>query len=216
MRRRYGRHVEHDPRSRAFPARVVDPRHRDTVLWRHFGPVLDQGGLGACTGFALVQCLNSGPYAAAGRPLLGAADAKRLYAAATVIDGIPGQYPPDDTGSSGLAVCKAGKAEGLLRGYRHAFGLDHLLGALQRGPLMVGTGWTASMSRPDSVGMVAVHGRVVGGHEYVVLGVDYRGKWLICLNSWGPTFGLSGTFKVRLADMDALLERQGDVTVPRR
>ena len=32
--------------------------------------------------------------------------AVKLYEDATVVDGYPGEYPPDDTGSSGLAICK--------------------------------------------------------------------------------------------------------------
>ena len=46
--------------------------------------------------------------------------AVQLYADATVVDGYPGTYPPDDTGSSGLAICKVLNSRGTIKGYRFA------------------------------------------------------------------------------------------------
>lgn len=210
-----GRHVEHDPRSRAFPATsLVSPAVR-SVRWPHYGPVLDQGGLGACTGFALAQCLNTGPLHDRSRHL-DAANAEELYSLATTLDGIAGHWPPTDTGSSGLAVAKAAVAKGYIRSYRHAFGLDHLLGALQFGPVIVGTDWREGMDTPDHDGTVHATGAVRGGHEWLALGVDLEHCYVIGLNSWGPSWGMGGAFRVQLADMRSLLAHDGDVTVPVR
>ena len=96
-------------------------QHWDRVL-----AILDQGQLGSCTGNAGTGALGTQPlYDAVGKPVLPANDAVaaeqfavQLYADATVADGYPGTYPPDDTGSSGLAVCKVLKARGVVSGYR--------------------------------------------------------------------------------------------------
>lgn len=51
-----GRVVEHDPRSRAYPARAT-AAHVPFVSrrWRHVGPVLDQGQIGADMGALLAR-----------------------------------------------------------------------------------------------------------------------------------------------------------------
>lgn len=211
---RLGRHVEHDPRSRNYPAlRATKPNV--SVLWGHHGPVLDQGQIGACTGNALADCLNT-DYFAASRPngYLTEGDALKLYALATQLDTVPGTYPPDDTGSTGLAVCKAGKQLGYLSSYRHAFGFDHFCAVLQTQPVIVGTNWTSDMFTPDSNGFVAPTGQVEGGHEYLALGIDYTAEMLTFLNSWGGSWGDRGRFYMRFTDFEQLLADQGDVCAP--
>ena len=212
-----GRNVEHDPLSRNFPAPIDVPVK--TVLWVHKAPVLDQGNLGSCTGNALAQCLNTENFAAVraahhGGQFLTEGDAVSLYSQATRLDNAPGHYPPDDTGSSGLAVCKAGKKQGYLSSYNHAFGLDHLLAALQLQPVIVGTAWYDAMMTPSRYGYVTPKGSVAGGHEYLCLGCDVKKKRLTFLNSWSDTWGLNGRFYITFVNFDKLLADQGDVTVP--
>ena len=210
-----GRHVNHDPRSRAYPAATAT--NIRSVIWAHNAPVLDQGQVGSCTGNALAQCLNTEHFAAARgkhEGFLDENDALALYSAATKIDGIPGVYPPNDTGSSGLAVAKAGKNAGYLTGYRHAFGLTHALQALQRSPVIVGTAWYDAMFDPDTDGRVHIGGTIAGGHEWLVLGVDVPASEIIALNSWGENWGTGGRFRMSFTDFGRLLADQGDVTVP--
>ncbi|WP_161552075.1 hypothetical protein [Mycobacterium xenopi] len=141
-------------------------------------------------------------------------DALELYKLATRLDNVPGTYPPDDTGSSGLAVCKAGKQLGYLSSYRHAFGFDHFCAALQIQPVIVGTDWTADMFDPDSKGFVKPTGQVEGGHEYLALGIDYTAEVLTFLNSWSDGWGDKGRFYMTFADFEKLLAAQGDVCAP--
>lgn len=209
-----GRLVEHDPQSLGYPARkVAAPR---SVVWPHTAPVLDQGDLGSCTGNALAQCLNtanfvrSRPY----RRYLTERDAVDLYSLATTLDTEPGTYPPEDTGSSGLAVCKAAKQRGYLTRYDHAFGFDHFTAALSLQPVIVGTSWYDSMFTPDSRGQVHPAGQVAGGHEYLALGINYPKQLITFLNSWGEGWGKHGRFVMSFDDFRALLADQGDVTVP--
>lgn len=206
-----GRHVHHDPRSLLFPALTATGAVHD-VAWRHYGPILDQGDLGSCTGHALVDCLMTRPDYRS-KLKLGHEDAVKAYSRATAIDPFPGAYPPDDTGSDGLDVCRAGVEFGWIAGYDHAFGIDHLLGALMLGPVMVGTDWHEAMFTPDANGRLTVAGPVAGGHEYVITAKS--GAWLRILNSWSSSWGLGGFAWIKVEDLARLLDSDGDCTVPR-
>ena len=213
-----GRVPEHDPRSLDYPVMVAARRPR-TVLWGHNEPVLDQGSLGSCTGNALAQWLNTdfariNPRRSQPPAVLTEDDAVRLYSRATRLDAIPGQYPPTDTGSSGLAVCKAGRALGYLSGYRWAFGFTAMLMALQISPVIVGTHWYEGMFTPDADNILDTGGPLVGGHEYLILGADTGSQLITMLNSWGPDWGRDGRAYIRFADFAMLLREQGDVSVP--
>lgn len=217
-----GRLVEHDERSRQYPARLATRPKK--VLWAHAAPVLDQKDLGSCTGNALAQLLNTSTAVAARRRArkssryLTEADAVHLYSRATALDDFPGQYEPDDTGSSGLAVCKAGAEAGFFTEYRHAFGFGEFTRAIVGGPVIAGTSWYDGMFATDAAGFVWPTGGVVGGHEYLVLGYDPtacegRGR-VAFLQSWGPAWGRLGRFFMRGDVFAELLADQGDVTVP--
>lgn len=216
VRHGLGRVVEHDERSRMYQATLAHAQR--SVLWGHHAPVLDQGELGSCTGNAMAQLLNTDPFAksrgAVRAGYLNEQDALKLYHDATVLDGFPGTYPPDDTGSSGLGVAKAAKKEGYITGYKHAFGLTHFLSALQVQPIIVGTDWTNGMFKPNKKGFVKPTGSVAGGHEYLALGVDYATQTITFLNSWSSSWGQQGRFFMTFASFGDLLGSQGDATAP--
>lgn len=223
---RLGRHVEHDSRSRSYrvPRRtgpLVSVRHERRI------PVLDQGSLGSCVGNAMEGIAGTAPCYAGipadlpARPSatdagLDEEQAVELYAAATQLDSFPGSYPGQDTGTSGLAGAKAAKAAGLLAGYRHVFSLDDLLTALQTVPVALGSNWYDSMFEPDADGLVTIGGQasVAGGHEYAADGLDVDRQLVLCVNSWGPQWGLSGRFALGWATLERLLAEQGDGIVP--
>lgn len=211
-----GRLVEHDEKSRLYQAPKAAAQR--SVLWGHHAPVLDQGNLGSCTGNAMAQLLNTDAFNAARAKVktgyLTEDEAVKLYHDATVLDGYPGTYPPDDTGSSGLGVAKAAKKEGFIPGYKHAFGLSHFLSALQLQPVIVGTDWYDGMFKPNKKGFVKPTGSVAGGHEYLALGVDYAAQVITFLNSWSSGWGQQGRFFMSFTDVGKLLASQGDVTAP--
>lgn len=209
-----GRHLEpdHDPRSRAFPAATAALR---TVLHPHAGIVLNQGRIGSCTGNAGAQALNCDPLRPAGRRLLDEHDAVALYSWATSHDPFPGHYPPDDTGSTGLAVAKAARRLGLVSGYSHAFGLQHALEALVLAPVIVGIPWRQQMFSPTADGWLVVAGDVAGGHEVCLRGLDVERQAVRILNSWGEGWGDGGEAWMRWADLGQLLGQGGDATVLR-
>ena len=205
---RLGRHVRHDPRSWAYPAPMAGElksvRHKRRV------PIWNQGSLGACTGFAGVGCISSGPFTHKGN----AKQAVAVYSEATRLDEFAGAYPPKDTGSSGLAVMKALRKRKLIKGYAHAFGVDHAFRALMLRPGITGFAWRTGCDRPDAAGVVRYSGPIRGGHEVVLAGLDLKKKLVMFDNSWGVGWGLRGSFAMSIADYTRALADHGDVTFP--
>lgn len=204
-----GRHVEHDPRSRAYAAGTEPPGTPvlRTVAWQRHGEILDQGHSGTCVGYALAAWLTCEPHCTTQE------DASRYgqaFAESLCVDG---------SGGSVVAVCRAAKAAGVLAEYRWAFSVLGLLRALQHGPVIVGIPWVAGFDEPGPTGIITPRGDAVGGHQVLVRGAEKQllapgGWWLHCDNSWGTDWGLAGSFRVSLAVFGQLVARRGDVTVP--
>lgn len=206
-----GRHVEHDPASRNFAA--ARATKRKTVLHKRTRAPFDQGDLGSCTGNAMCGVLVTQPWK---HSRLSERTAVELYELATTLDNAPGAYPPDDTGSSGLAVCKAAKQLEYISAYHHAFGIDHALDALVLAPVIIGISWYTSFDTPDENGVIEIAdgATVRGGHEVELLGIDVDAETVTGINSWGTGWGAKGRFTMSWATLARLLAEQGDVTVP--
>jgi hypothetical protein len=211
-----GRHVEHDERSKNFAVKLLAKGPQSVTYARHCPP-FDQGDLGSCTGNAMAGVLMTDPLWAPGR-MLAESDAVRLYSEATHLDKIRGNYPPDDTGSSGLAVAKAAKKEGWIKGYEHSFSLDQLQHGLSQRPGITGINWYTSFDSPLATGECPLTptATVRGGHEVEMFRLDVGKKQIWCYQSWGPTWGGlgNGTFWFSFDTMTRLLAEQGDATFP--
>src|SRR6476661_618975 len=94
--RKTGGLLQHDPRSRDYSAKGASALKSVTHL--HNGAALDQGDTSMCTGFAMAGALMTDPLWRKGRHL-DRVQARILYGMATKLDGLPGEFPPDDTGS---------------------------------------------------------------------------------------------------------------------
>lgn len=204
--RRLGRMVRHDPMSWNFPAAMA-PRIR-SVRHKRLVPIFDQGELGSCTGNAADGMISTAPFTHLGDE----AEAVSIYSDATKLDTIVGSYPPDDTGSSGLAVCKVMKNRGLIAGYSHAFGLDHVLRALVLRPGITGITWREGCDEPDAKGIVRFRGQVRGGHEICLQGIDEPARLVWFANSWGPDWAADGYFAMSWDDYGEALADHGDAT----
>jgi len=219
--KRLGRHIEHDPRSRDF---AYDVKVADLVAVEHkrHGSIFDQGQLGSCTGNAACGAKNTEPlYHSGSTHLIPESGAVDIYSLATRLDGMSdGYYPPTDTGSSGLAVSKAMKQEGMIGKYSHAFDMAAALAALQAGPVITGVAWYEGFDNPDANGLVKVSGQIRGGHEIECLGYEPQGSnpddaLIKIANSWGTSWGVNGYFFWTVATWKFLLssDQQGDVTI---
>lgn len=217
---RLGRHVEHDERSKRWPARALPGGEIRTRLWNHDAPLLDQGDLGSCTGFAAADLFNCSVMALARQAVHGTrryltnAHGLELYKLATGLDEFPGTYPPEDTGSSGLGVAKAARQLGYITEYRHVLGFQHLLTVVPMCPVIVGTWWYEGMSRLDRKGFAHPTGSALGGHEYLLLGQNADDEYFTFLQSWGPWGKRDrGRFYIKFDEFEELLLDDGDATV---
>ena len=222
---RLGRHVQHDPRSLRYAHGVLPKTAIKSVDWTRRVPHFDQGDLGSCTGNAAAGLLATDCSARTGLTSVTVSGtvlpvdetlAVKLYSLATQLDEFSGQYPPTDTGSSGLGAAKALVKLGVASKYAHAFSLSALKSALQAGPVMVGTVWLDSMFEVARDGYVVIDRKsaVAGGHEYVISAYDADRQRFRLDNSWGDSWGVDGSAWYTQADLQWLLSQDGDVTVP--
>lgn len=226
---RLGRHLELDARSLAYTveAELAAVQIRPAA-WLPSIPILDQGHLGSCTGHAGTYALSAvlgkrtDGIVLNGTPLALDAEAfaVALYEEATREDGFPGVYPPEDTGSSGLGVCRALRTAGLIDRYTWATSLNGLGMAMQRGGVMLGMPWMTAFFDADADGFIDrdpawMRSGVAGGHE-IYLAVlerwnpaDPHGSIVAFPNSWSTTWGDSGWGRMRLSTW-LLLKQQTD------
>lgn len=230
---RLGRHVHHDSRSLnfKFAERDAKPKHTNSLFSSRAHP-LNQGQTGSCTGNAVAQWLNT-MFADATRKAVRKAggyfkevDALKIYSLGTTLDGVPGQYPPDDDGCDGVSVAKAAEKLGYLDKYTHTFSFNSAQVAAEITPSIWGTVWTKPMFEPVN-GLVKVgvinDSTIEGGHEYLDCGIDWTEEVFIKRNSWGdedewPGCKKGGYFAIGFGknhnfDAERLLEEQGDVTI---
>jgi len=209
--RRLGRHIQHDPASRGFPADQAPAIV--SVVHAAVGLPLNQGNVGSCTAEALCGALDSAPNFAGGASKTQS-DALELYEVETKLEHDP--YPPNDPGGTGLLVCKSAKQLGWISSYKHAFGVDQALKALVLRPVITGIHWYTSFDTPDPQGLVEIApgATVRGGHEVVANEIDAANSLVWFWNSWGDQFGIGGRFCMTFETWGTLLQQQGDVTVP--
>lgn len=197
-----------------------------------YGPLIasapDQRDLGACTGYAALQCRLAEPFAlvtlpAPFGPLSTLADfeqlARDIYSGATRRDPWPGAWPPDDTGSNGESALNEAISRGLFKSFTSVSTLAGLQRALQRGPCIAGVDWHEGMFAPTNCGQISPTGPVVGGHEFAVVGDDTEKKQIWGLNSWGDGFGVrvglhGGYFNLTYGAVSQLLAAGGEIECP--
>lgn len=221
---RLGRHQVHDA---LLPERDVRQLHVldrflpiKSVVHEELEPVFDQGNLGSCTANAALGCLVTKPFAKAG-VTYAEPDAVELYKLETKLDDsqIPGEYPPNDTGSTGPWSMMALEQQGKIRSYHHTRSLHSALRLLNHGPISIGVTWYNSMFNAvdkDGVKMIVVdeHSEVAGGHQVCVVGNSVEHQRVLIRNSWGTGWGDNGHAWLSWNDFDLLLDEGGDVVQP--
>lgn len=218
-----GRRPEPDERDRAFLMERLLPEAAAVVLparktWGIAPRALDQGATGSCVGHGWRNFLRCAPI----RTEKGGPSPFDIYRAAVRLDSwsdnddeaaLPDGDPGMDFGTSVRAGAKAVSGLGHLSSYVWAFTLQPAIEwVLTRGPIVLGTDWYSSFFSPDAQGVVRIEpgASVVGGHCYLLRGVDTRRALARCTNSWGDGFGVSGDFLLPLRDLERLIHAGGE------
>lgn len=209
---RLGRHIVHDERSwdyqEKIPRRVSPLR---SVQHRRYDPRPEPNQpVGCCTMVSECMMANTVRNRVKGQ-VLDMDDAIKGYSIATSIDPFRGTYPPDDTGSSGLAAAKAAVQMGFARSYVWYFSVEDVLTALQSHAVSFGGYWYERMFYPNRHNpIVKPLGEIVGGHQWVLSGYRAKEELIVGECWWGPGFGLNGRFYIHVEDFRALMEQDGD------
>lgn len=223
-----GRLVSLDPRDLRF---LATPPQMDAITdtdkFYRTGPVLDQKDTPQCVGYSSKQFLVTAPVK---NRSVGLAP-QNIYDGAQQLDEIPDDEPYEGTTVRG--AMKYLKSLGYLTKYQWALDADTVARWMLsgRGPVVVGTTWYSDMFSPSDYftsvkdgaarhKFVRATGSAVGGHAYLLDGVDTkmkcpdktRGAFRIC-NSWGKSWGDGGKVFVSIADMDKLIKDWGEAAM---
>lgn len=215
QRRILGRQLVHDPRSRGFPIDVPIDRStwRDKRIRLYDPEVNPDQCHGECTGCAKSMEFNALGNRVSGQ-VLDMDDAHQIYSTASNLDPFEGAWPPTDTGSSGLAACKAAQKLGLGGAYRHVFkGADEVVQLIQSGRVVnIGTWWYDGMFNRNAQGIIEPTGPRVGGHQYIARGYAVRTD-LVLIRCWWGSFR---DVWIRRTHLDRLLMDDGDAHIQDR
>jgi hypothetical protein len=169
----------------------------------------NQGRTSQCVGYAWAHWIEDGPVIHGGTPPIVKPDV--IYFNAQKIDEWPGE---NYHGTSVRAGAKYLKNIGKISSYYWAFDLETLINSvLHLGPVVVGTNWYLNMFYPNRNGLITATGRNVGGHAYVINGVDTTKQLFRLKNSWGQSWGQNGMAYISFADMKKLINEYGEICI---
>ena len=204
---RLARLYEADPRIRSYPVRALIPTKAKgprSYTWS-ISTILDQGREGSCVGHAVAHRLIARPVV---RNEITHEDAVSIYKQAQTLDPWPGE---EYEGTSVLAGAKAAVKRGYVTSYHWAETLDELImGVGYCGPAVMGTWWYEGMVAPAVNGAIKPTGRKLGGHSYILNGVNLRTRLFFGVNSWGESWGVKGRFVLSFEDAERLLLDSGE------
>lgn len=214
---RLGRHQMHDflPEELEAVVDLLEPIKPVTHV--EFEAVFDQGQLGSCTANAALGLLVTAPFGQQG-VRYAEKDAVALYEQETKLDDsqIPGEYPPDDTGSSGPWSMMALEKQGKVKTFKHTRAIHTALRLLNGGPISIGVSWYQSMFTPDADSTIHADesSGLAGGHQVCIVANDVERKRIRIRNSWGTSWGDNGHAWLSWDDFELLLKLGGDVVQP--
>ena len=210
-----GRNKVHDPASRGFPmGATINKDAWVTKSIRIYDPLINPNQChGECTGCANAMMHNSVGNRKKGE-ILGMEYAHKAYSGASAIDPWPGSWPPNDTGSSGLAAAKTAQVLGVGGEYRWIFGgADEVVQTVMSGRVVsCGTWWHDGMMRHDEQRFIVPSGSRVGGHQYVVRGYN-KSLDAVLIRCW---WGVYRDVYLKRAHLNDLLLDGGDAHVQDR
>lgn len=207
-----------DERDHAFPMSSVIPKTAAAGTkyryWWANGWWGDQGYLPYCVGFSWLHWVEDGPIthsqtrSAGTGPII---DPSHLYREAQKVDQWVGE---NYDGTSVRAGAKVLMRMGIVGGYRWAWDADTVVRALlTAGPVVVGTWWYSEMFDPKRDGnklVIRARGTKMGGHAYLINGVNTQSGLVRIKNSWGKSWGSGGHAYMPIGDLDKLIKDQGE------
>lgn len=202
MPRSFGRHPAIDRRDAkhrlAVPKTSRRFRYWNAPLW------YDQRAEPECVGASISRWLFLPPH----RQWL---EPNGLYKLAQHFDEWEGT---DYDGTSVRAGMKVLRMLGAIEAYKWARTVEAVVAhVLETGPMVVGTDWTAGMEEPDKRGRIVATGEVLGGHAYLISGVNRDREEFRIDNSWGPEWGEGGRATISFADFAKLLRADGEACI---
>ena len=203
---------------------------------------LDQGYEGSCVGHGFAHDLVARPHPVNGIRGPVSPEAKHIYHEAQKVDYWPGgSYRGADPfyeGTSVLGGAKIVQRLGFYDKYYWAINIRQLAIAIgYMGPGIIGVNWYEGMFDTDADGFIAPTGNVAGGHCLLAMAIKihykksplpwnwFNRKWedvdldksyVTLHNSWGQGWGEKGRAKITLANLNKLLNEQGDACFPVR
>lgn len=167
----------------------------------------DQGNTSECVGYSWAHWIEDGPVIHDGIPPIIKPEV--IYKEAQKIDDWPGEnYDGTSVRAGAQYLLNSGK----IQGYYWAWDINTLIDAvLTKGPVVVGTYWYSTMFYTDIRGYIKVGGYVVGGHSYMINGIDTVLRVFRIKNSWSKGWGKKGHAFISFDDMERLIKNNGEV-----
>jgi len=214
LKSKLGRFSKPDVRDKQFLISSMLPKKLpgiDYKYWWTNGWWGNQGYKPQCVAYSWAHWLAAGPITQKSSRKGGVApyDTAYLYNEAQKIDRWPGE---DYDGTSVRAGVKVLQSAGYIKGYNWSWDIDTTVNALLTlGPVVVGTWWLRDMFYPNEKGIIKATGNKLGGHAYLLDGVNVKKKLIRIKNSWGRDWGKKGFAYISFDDMDKLIKDYGEV-----
>lgn len=215
-----GRIVVIDERDKNFPISTLLEESVDEMVdlprrfWWSDGWWGNQGSMPSCVAFAWMHFLEDGPVIqddadrSSGKPFF---NTKEFYDLCQKHDKFRGENYDGTTVRAGAKILNH---LGVIKSYRWAYSIDDVIKTVKYiGPMVVGTDWFLNMSNPDKNGKIYATGRNLGGHSYVINGLDDEQRLLRIKNSWGRGWGKEGYAYISYDDFSMLLTNGGEACI---